>query len=201
MVVKTDNMGVIVKAGSVGGLEALLRMLEERGIPVRQADIGDISKNDIVDAEVVGEHDPYLGAILGFDSKVLPEAKEYVGTSADLRLRRHIRGHRQLRQLGAAKQGRRTRGSALSDHDPPLQAEGDTRRLLPEQRPGGLRGRDTCRQAEAQGEADDQRRDRARHSGADPGQGKEPPEAKQGEKVAISVEGPDTRAGRSRRTT
>ncbi|MFI5404527.1 MAG: translation initiation factor IF-2 [Candidatus Gagatemarchaeaceae archaeon] len=79
IVVRTDNMGVIVKAGSVGGLEALLRMLEERGVPVRQADIGDISKNDIVDAEVVGEHDPYLGAILGFDSKVLPEAKEFVG--------------------------------------------------------------------------------------------------------------------------
>jgi len=81
VVVKTDNMGVIVKAGSVGGLEALLRMLEERGVPVRQADIGDISKNDIVEAQVVGEHDPYLGAILAFDSKVLPEAKEFVGTN------------------------------------------------------------------------------------------------------------------------
>ena len=81
IVVKTDNMGVIVKAGSIGGLEALLRMLEERGIPVRQADIGDISKNDIIDAQVVGEHDPYLGAVLGFDAKVLPEAKDYVGTN------------------------------------------------------------------------------------------------------------------------
>ena len=81
IVVKTDNMGVIVKAGSIGGLEALLRMLEERGIPVRQADIGDISKNDIIDAQVVGEHDPYLGAVLGFDAKVLPEAKDYVGSN------------------------------------------------------------------------------------------------------------------------
>ena len=80
VVVKTDNMGVIVKAASVGGLEALLRMLEERGIPVRQADIGEISKNDIVDAQVVGEHDPYLGAILGFDSDILPEAKEFAGS-------------------------------------------------------------------------------------------------------------------------
>ena len=79
IVLKTDIMGVIVKAGSVGGLEALLRMLQERGIPVRQAEIGDISKNDIVDAQVVGEHDPYLGAILGFDCKLLPEAKEYSG--------------------------------------------------------------------------------------------------------------------------
>ncbi len=77
VLVKTENMGVIVKAESVGGLEALLRMLEERGIPVRKADIGDITKNDIVDARVVREHDPYLGAILGFDSRILPEAKEF----------------------------------------------------------------------------------------------------------------------------
>jgi len=33
VVVKTNNMGVIVKAGSIGGLEALLRMLEERASP------------------------------------------------------------------------------------------------------------------------------------------------------------------------
>jgi len=81
VLVKTENMGVIVKAASVGGLEALLRMLEERGIPVRRADIGDITKNDIVDAAVVGEHDPYLAAILGFDSKLLPEAKELAGAT------------------------------------------------------------------------------------------------------------------------
>jgi len=75
VVVKTDKMGVIVKAGSIGGLEALVQMLGERGIPVRLADIGDISKNDIVEAEVVKDHDPYLAAILGFDVKLLPDAK------------------------------------------------------------------------------------------------------------------------------
>ena len=78
---KTEKMGVIVKAGRIVVLEAVLRMLEERGVPVREADIGDISKNDIVEAQVVGEHDPYLGAILGFDSKVLPEAKDHLGNS------------------------------------------------------------------------------------------------------------------------
>jgi translation initiation factor 5B len=81
IVVKTDNMGVTVKASSVGGLEALLRMLEERGIPVRQADIGDISKNDIVDAQVVAEHDPYLGAVLAFDSNLLPDARALAGST------------------------------------------------------------------------------------------------------------------------
>ena len=80
IVVKTENMGVIVKAGNVGGLEALLRMLEERSIPVREANIGDVSRNDVVDAALVGEHDPYLGAILAFDVKVLQDARETLGT-------------------------------------------------------------------------------------------------------------------------
>ena len=73
---KSDSVGVVVKAGSIGGLEALLKMLEERAIPVRLADIGDISKAEIIEAEAVAERDPYLGAIIGFDVKVLPEAKE-----------------------------------------------------------------------------------------------------------------------------
>src|SRR5580700_6967200 len=73
---KSDNVGVVVKAGSIGGLEALLKMLEDRAIPVRLADIGDISKAEIIEAESVAERDPYLGAIIGFDVKVLPEAKE-----------------------------------------------------------------------------------------------------------------------------
>ncbi len=76
LVVKTDNMGVVVKAGNIGGLEALLSMLEQRDVAVRLADIGDITKNDIVEAEVVRDHDPYLGAILGFDVKTNPEAKD-----------------------------------------------------------------------------------------------------------------------------
>jgi translation initiation factor 5B len=79
VLVRTENMGVIVKAASVGGLEALLQMLAQREIPVREGDIGDISKNDIVNAEVVKDHDPYLGAILAFDSKVLSDAKEFAG--------------------------------------------------------------------------------------------------------------------------
>ncbi|HYR04706.1 MAG TPA: translation initiation factor IF-2 [Nitrososphaerales archaeon] len=73
---KSESVGVVVKAGSIGGLEALLKMLEERAIPVRLADIGDISKAEIIEAQAVAERDPYLGAIIGFDVEVLPEAKE-----------------------------------------------------------------------------------------------------------------------------
>lgn len=76
LVSKADIDGLVVKAGNIGGLEALLRMLDQRGIPVRMADIGDITKRDIIEAEAVSEHDPYLGVIVGFDVKVVAEAKE-----------------------------------------------------------------------------------------------------------------------------
>jgi translation initiation factor 5B len=76
LVASKDIDGVIVKAGNIGGLEALLRMLQQREIPVRLADIGDISKKELIEAEAVAEHNPYLGAIIGFDVKVVPEAKE-----------------------------------------------------------------------------------------------------------------------------
>jgi translation initiation factor 5B len=76
LVARRDIDGVVVKAGNIGGLEALLRMLDQREIPVRMADIGDISKKEIIEAEAVAEHDPYLGAIIGFDVKVVPEARE-----------------------------------------------------------------------------------------------------------------------------
>jgi translation initiation factor 5B len=80
VVVKADRMGVVVKAGSVGGLEALARMLDERSIPVRRADIGDISRGDIVEAAAVRDHDPYLGAVLAFDVRLLPDAKDSQGS-------------------------------------------------------------------------------------------------------------------------
>lgn len=71
-----DTMGVTVKASSIGALEALLKMLKDRNIPVRLSDIGDISKTDIAEATMIADHDPYLGVILGFDVKVRADAKE-----------------------------------------------------------------------------------------------------------------------------
>ncbi len=80
---RSDNVGVIVKAGSIGGLEAMLKMLEERSIPVRLADIGDISKAEIVEAQSVAERDPYLGAIIGFDVKAPPRGQGERGEGRD----------------------------------------------------------------------------------------------------------------------
>ncbi|MEM0020757.1 MAG: translation initiation factor IF-2 [Fervidicoccaceae archaeon] len=74
--VKTDRSGVIAKADALGSLEALVEALRREKIPVRLADVGSISKRDVVEASISKQEDESLGVILGFNVKVLPEAKE-----------------------------------------------------------------------------------------------------------------------------
>jgi translation initiation factor 5B len=68
--------GIVVKADSLGSLEALTEMLEKQGIPILSADIGDISKKDIIEAENMKKGDQFLGVIMAFNVGVLSEAKE-----------------------------------------------------------------------------------------------------------------------------
>ncbi len=72
--IETADEGIILKADAVGSLEALAFMLKEKGISIRKADVGDISKRDIVEAET--NANPLNRVILGFNVKVLPEAEE-----------------------------------------------------------------------------------------------------------------------------
>jgi translation initiation factor 5B len=67
VLVHTDDKGLIIKADSLGSLEALSHLLKEEGIPIKKASIGEISKKDISDAEALFEHDPLDGCILGFN--------------------------------------------------------------------------------------------------------------------------------------
>ncbi len=76
LIFKTENVGVVVKADTLGTLEALLEALRRQGIPVRLADVGVVSKNDVVEAAFSGKKDRSLGAVLAFNVKVLPEAEQ-----------------------------------------------------------------------------------------------------------------------------
>lgn len=66
---KTENKGVIVKADTLGSLEACVTLLREKNIPIRKAGIGEINKKDINDAESTLELDPLHSVILGFNIK------------------------------------------------------------------------------------------------------------------------------------
>jgi translation initiation factor 5B len=65
--IDSDDDGVIVKADTLGGIEALLTLLKENDIPVRKASIGEISKKDLMNAKANKDSNPINGVILGFN--------------------------------------------------------------------------------------------------------------------------------------
>ena len=65
VVIETDNSGVIVKAESLGSLEALVKLLREEKINIKRASVGEISKKDIADAK--SDADELNNVILGFN--------------------------------------------------------------------------------------------------------------------------------------
>jgi len=71
--------GVIIKADTIGSLEAMVKLLKEAGIPIRKADIGNITKEDFIEGELI--QDKYRKVILAFNIKVdeqaINEAKNF----------------------------------------------------------------------------------------------------------------------------
>jgi len=74
--IATDVDGVVLKADTLGSLEAIADNLKRNGVPIRLADVGDVSKRDVTEASVVREHEPLYGVVLAFNVKVLPDAEE-----------------------------------------------------------------------------------------------------------------------------
>lgn len=74
--ISTEIDGVVLKADALGSLEAIAESLSRNGVPVRLADVGDVSKRDVTEALVVKEREPLYGAILAFNVKILQDAEE-----------------------------------------------------------------------------------------------------------------------------
>jgi len=74
--IATDVKGIVLKADTLGSLEAIAEILKQNAVPVRIADVGDVSKRDVVEASVVKTHEPLFGTISAFNVKVLPDAEE-----------------------------------------------------------------------------------------------------------------------------
>ncbi len=81
--IETESNGILIKADTLGSLEALVNELKKENIPIRRADIGDISKRDVSEVKTV--KDPLFSVIVGFDVDVLPDAKEELAVS-DIKL-------------------------------------------------------------------------------------------------------------------
>ncbi|MFX1258688.1 MAG: translation initiation factor IF-2, partial [Promethearchaeota archaeon] len=74
--IKTDKAGVVLKADTLGSLEALENFFSKNGIKISIADVGPIKKEDIINAYVIKDLDPYSAVVLGFNVPILPEAHE-----------------------------------------------------------------------------------------------------------------------------
>ncbi|TXT65646.1 MAG: putative translation initiation factor IF-2 [Promethearchaeota archaeon] len=74
--IHTDKAGVVLKADTLGSLEALENHFSKSGVNISVADVGPIKKEDILNANIVKDFDPYSAVVLGFNVPVLPEAQE-----------------------------------------------------------------------------------------------------------------------------
>ena len=81
--IELDKDGIFIKADTIGSLEALVKESRDKGIHIRKAEIGNVSKRDIVEASAY--INPLEKIIFSFNVKVLPEAKEELaGTNVTL---------------------------------------------------------------------------------------------------------------------
>jgi translation initiation factor 5B len=74
--VDTETNGVILKCDTIGSLEAIIEMLRRSQVPVAKADIGPVTRRDVIEAKAIKEKDRHLGIVLAFNVKVLSDAKE-----------------------------------------------------------------------------------------------------------------------------
>ena len=75
VLVTTEDIGIIVKADTLGSLEAVSVLMKEHNFSVRKAAVGDISKKDIAEAESNYDKDPLTAVVVGFGVDVKPDVK------------------------------------------------------------------------------------------------------------------------------
>lgn len=76
ILIETEDLGVIVKADTLGSIEAIDKIFASGDIPIRSASIGSPNKQDLAKASAVREKDKYLGAIFAFHVPVEEEIKQ-----------------------------------------------------------------------------------------------------------------------------
>ena len=75
-VFKTDTSGRILKADSIGSLEAISKLLESENFRISKKGIGNITKRDLMDAFSMYGIDPLSAVILAFNVNIDPDAED-----------------------------------------------------------------------------------------------------------------------------
>ena len=74
--IATEVEGIVLKTDTLGSLEAIAEILKKSNVQIRIADVGDVSKRDVIEASVVKAREPLSGVILAFGVKTLPDAEQ-----------------------------------------------------------------------------------------------------------------------------
>ena len=74
--ISTEDEGILVKADTLGSLEAIVKLLRELDIPIREADIGDVNRRDIINSSIALNENDSHGAIIAFNVNVHPNSVE-----------------------------------------------------------------------------------------------------------------------------
>ena len=73
--IDTETTGVILKCDTIGSLEAITEMLRRQQVPIAKADIGPVTRRDIMQAKAIKDKDRHLGVVLAFNVKIFDDAK------------------------------------------------------------------------------------------------------------------------------
>ena len=79
--INTDDEGILVKADTLGSLEAIVQLLKELDIPIREADIGDVNRRDIINSSIALNENEAHGAIIAFNVCVHQNSEEDLNNS------------------------------------------------------------------------------------------------------------------------
>ncbi|MHA2296940.1 MAG: translation initiation factor IF-2 [Candidatus Hodarchaeales archaeon] len=74
--IETEKAGVLLKADALGSLEALVGYLKDMGVPIRIADVGQVTKREVIETIISKREQEHLGVILLFQTSILPDARE-----------------------------------------------------------------------------------------------------------------------------
>jgi len=72
--VNLADEGIVIKADTIGALEALCKELEGKAISVMRAEVGPVSRLDLVETETI--KNPQHRVLLSFNTPILPDAAE-----------------------------------------------------------------------------------------------------------------------------
>ncbi len=74
--IESDSMGIILKTDTLGSLEALIKLIQSHAIKLKRADVGEVTRRDVLEAAAIRGKDPYLGAIFAFNTPIQEAARK-----------------------------------------------------------------------------------------------------------------------------